>query len=219
MFIKTRASVLGSSYDIKYPYIGQVYNDNELRMDCIDACDSIRDIVSGTSAYGVLPDKDFIVLTMKVCALLKTMLISYVTPIVRTAKSINTSYLLFTDKRIGLVGIIDSNYDVDHPFMASLKCKHSFDIRAFTSATDSIDIADTIFRYADMLVKWIQDNNYTARSIIWNPSKGRYTELVPVTPGDSRAQSLIRDAVIDVDLFMRPDATFTKLVTTREVLR
>ena len=74
MFIKTRASVLGSSYDTKYHYIGQVYNDNELRMNCIDACDSIRDIVSGASAYGVLPDKDFIVLTMKVCALLETIL-------------------------------------------------------------------------------------------------------------------------------------------------
>ena len=219
MFIKTRASVLGSNYDTKYSYIGQVYNDNKLRMNCIDACDSIRDIVSGASAYGVFPDTDFIVLTAKVCALLETILMPYVTPILRKAKSINTRYLVFTDKRIGLVGIIDSNYEVDHPFMTTLKCKHSFDIRAFTNATDSIDIADTIFGYADMLVKWIQDNNYTARSIIWNPNKGRYVELVPVTPGDSRAQSLIRDAVIDVDVFMRPDATFTKLVTTREVLR
>ena len=221
MFIKTRSEILGNNgYDNTYPNISKVYNDVICMAKLSDRIQVLIDLVDTMTRpkfSTTYTDEDFRLITDSMIKIIHEVVNEFYTCYIENNNKIGMQYILFNDKRIGLVSVIDSNYDEEHPFRM-FKSKHVFDIQCFADTVTVTDIEKIILDYVNKLVGWISANNYTSRAITWNPDIGRYNELKSKGLNDELANKLIYSALRDASVLARKTSEFTSNVALLEVV-
>lgn len=222
--IVTRNAALNISWDNTYPLVSKSWNNQELVKDIYTILDAfmfknILDVKVPATLDSM--HKEHSQVNSQV---LRHILHPYLNLTDITDPISGFNQLIFSDRRIGKLGVCNSDIDADNAVnVASRHCKHMFDVATLYLCTTISQAVQLYFQFANSLMTWVHNNNYTSKNIIWDGVNCKYIELfLDETPSLSNIQrsnavTFIEKSIRDANYYLKH--SLPKGITIKEVVR
>lgn len=174
--IKTRDSQL-PKFDNTFPNVSLAFNNKDISRTVSIAAVGIFTLLKFNSSRKLLFDLSLSQFSKHILNALEVIFKVYTNPSVYKSHVNGLTFMAFSDKRIGILGVTDSEIPITNPIV-QLKTKHCFDYAALRTCTTVHELEAQIWQFADNFIKWVNFNYYGSRNIVYHSTLGKYVELL-----------------------------------------
>lgn len=174
--IKTRDSQL-PKFDNTFPNVSLAFNNKDISRTVSIAVVDIFTLLKDNSSRKLLSDISLSQFSKHTLNALEVIFKVYTNPSVYKSHVNGLTFMAFSDKRIGILGVTDSEIPITNPIV-QLKTKHCFDYAALRTCTTVHELEAQIWQFADNFIKWVNFNYYGSRNIVYHSTLGKYVELL-----------------------------------------
>lgn len=174
--IKTRESQL-PKFDNTFPNVSLAFNSNDILNKVSISVVGIHELVRDNKTRRLLSDAALSQFSKHILNALEVIFKIYTNPSVYKSHVNGLNFMAFSDKRIGILGVTDSEIPSTNPIV-QLKTKHCFDYAALRTCTTVYELEAKIWQFADNFIKWVNFNYYGSRNIVYHGTLGKYIELL-----------------------------------------
>lgn len=174
--IKTRDSQL-PKFDNTFPNVSLAFNNKDISRTVSIAVVDIFTLLKDNSSRKLLSDVALSQFSKYTLNTLEVIFKVYTNPSVYKSHVNGLNFMAFSDKRIGILGVTDSEIPITNPIV-QLKTKHCFDYAALRTCTTVHELEAQIWQFADNFIKWVNFNYYGSRNIVYHSTLGKYVELL-----------------------------------------
>ena len=174
--IKTRDSQL-PKFDNTFPNVSLAFNNKDISRTVSIAVVDIFTLLKDNSSRKLLSDISLSQFSKHTLNALEVIFKVYTNPSDYKSHVNGLTFMAFSDKRIGILGVTDSEIPITNPIV-QLKTKHCFDYAALRTCTTVHELEAQIWQFADNFIKWVNFNYYGSRNIVYHSTLGKYVELL-----------------------------------------
>ena len=174
--IKTRDSQL-PKFDNTFPNVSLAFNNKDVSRTVSTAVVDIFTLLMDNNSRKLLSDVALSQFSKHTLNALEVIFKVYTNPSVYKSHVNGLTFMAFSDKRIGILGVTDSEIPITNPIV-QLKTKHCFDYAALRTCTTIYELEAQIWQFADNFIKWVNFNYYGSRNIVYHSTLGKYVELL-----------------------------------------
>lgn len=174
--IKTRDSQL-PKFDNTFPNVSLAFNNIDVSRTVSIIVVDIFTLLKDNRSRKLLSDVSLSQFSKHTLNALEVIFKVYTNPSVYKSHVNGLTFMAFSDKRIGILGVTDSEIPITNPIV-QLKTKHCFDYAALRTCTTIYELEAQIWQFADNFIKWVNFNYYGSRNIVYHSTLGKYIELL-----------------------------------------
>ena len=174
--IKTRDSQL-PKFNTMFPNVSLAFNNKDISRTVSEAVAAIFTLLTDNRSRKLLSDIALTQFSKHILNALEVIFKVYTNPTVYKSHVNGLNFMAFSDKRIGILGVTDSEIPDTNPIV-QLKTKHCFDYAALRPYTMIQELEAQIWQFADNFIKWVNINYYGSRNIVYHSTLGKYIELI-----------------------------------------
>ena len=174
--IKTRDSQL-PKFDNTFPNVSLAFNNTDVSRTVSIIVVDIFTLLKDNRSRKLLSDTSLSQFSKHTLNALEVIFKVYTNPSVYKSHVNGLTFMAFSDKRIGILGVTDSEIPITNPIV-QLKTKHCFDYAALRTCTTIYELEAQIWQFADNFIKWVNFNYYGSRNIVYHSTLGKYIELL-----------------------------------------
>ena len=174
--IKTRDSQL-PKFDNTFPNVSLAFNNTDVSRTVSIIVVDIFTLLKDNRSRKLLSDVSLSQFSKHTLNALEVIFKVYTNPSVYKSHVNGLTFMAFSDKRIGILGVTDSEIPITNPIV-QLKTKHCFDYAALRTCTTIYELEAQIWQFADNFIKWVNFNYYGSRNIVYHSTLGKYIELL-----------------------------------------
>lgn len=174
--IKTRDSQL-PKFDNTFPNVSLAFNNTDVSRTVSIIAVDIFTLLKDNRSRKLLSDVSLSQFSKHTLNALEVIFKVYTNPSVYKSHVNGLTFMAFSDKRIGILGVTDSEIPITNPIV-QLKTKHCFDYAALRTCTTIYELEAQIWQFADNFIKWVNFNYYGSRNIVYHSTLGKYIELL-----------------------------------------
>lgn len=174
--IKTRDSQL-PKFDNTFPNVSLAFNNKDVSRTVRTTIVDIFTLLMDNNSRKLLSDIALSQFSKYILNVLEVIFKVYTNPSVYKSHVNGLNFMTFSDKRIGILGVTDSEIPSTNPIV-QLKTKHCFDYAALRTCTTVYELEAQIWQFADNFIKWVNFNYFGSRNIVYHGTLGKYIELL-----------------------------------------